>query len=207
MSGKNIWDGYGRWDNVAKLEKIDDVKAMITGARLWRPNFVSPAVQHVFEYAIEEAEGVVATAADFGCGLGRNGPMLRRFFPRVVGVDLPDMIERVKAASPVFVEKTYSHLYSSVSDLIASENVCALYDSVVFQHIVDAEYVAGLVAELVKKPSLRTIVSVHYNADNAGTRPVAVNLLLERGWRIWHAEEDTLSFEGVAHTVLALRRW
>jgi SAM-dependent methyltransferase len=205
MSDGNIWNGYGRWDEIAKLPNIDEVKKKITGyKRSWRPNFVPPAIAYIFEYAVDEALGsdshVVPTAVDFGCGLGRNAPILSRFFPRVVGVDLPEMAARIE--NEFFVQKAYSAIYSAVSDLTSSEDFCALYDSVVFQHLENRDYIHGLIAALSAGLSFRTIISVY----NANIPYPHLDILAEKGWTIWHTEIETLSFEGAPHSVTAFRR-
>lgn len=205
MLDKNIWCSYGRWDEIAKLPNINDVKNKITGGKLaWRPNFVSPAIEYIFRYAVDESLGsdsrAVPTAIDFGCGLGRNAPMLTRFFPRVVGVDLPEMTIRIK--DEFLVQKAYGTIYSAVSDLTLSEDCCTLYDSVVLQHIVDREYIYGLIAALSDRSSFRTIISIY----NANVRYPHLSILAEKGWTIWHTEVETLSFEGAPHSVTAFRR-
>lgn len=43
----------------------------------------------------------VGGVLDFGCGLGRNFPYLREIAGQVTGFDLPPMIERCRALSPV----------------------------------------------------------------------------------------------------------
>lgn len=207
MPEENIWDPFAQWDKVAKLDKIEDVKMKIAGPRVWRPNYVPPALEYVFGYVGEEmmATGtdVVPAVVDFGCGLGRNGQMLSRYFPRVVGVDLPQMIERVKTEFPSLLGNPYSQLYGSVTDLVASESICALYDSVVFQHIVDSDYISKIIDVLSTQNSFRTIVSVYYQA---GARAPFLDVLKKYGWRVWHSEVEVLSFEGAPHNITVFRR-
>src|ERR1700712_3486580 len=97
----NIWDPYGNWNEIAKTVAIKDLQERITGNRsVWRPNFCSLALQYIFEHAADEARyklDLEPTCLDFGCGLGRNGSLLRRYFSTVVGIDLPEMIERFRS--------------------------------------------------------------------------------------------------------------
>ena len=208
MSEANIWDTYGKWDEFAKLETIQEVRSKITGNKVWRPNFVSHALEYVFEYTVDEMLGAsnrtVPTAVDFGCGLGRNGPMLRRFFPRVVGIDLPEMVERVKSSCGLLMERTYDDIYSSISRLVEAEDFCTVYDSVVFQHIVDHEYLSEMVELLSSKSCFRTLVSIHFAE---GMEAMHLRVLKEKGWCVWHSEADLLSFEGIPHKVVVFRRW
>jgi trans-aconitate methyltransferase len=203
----SIWDQYGNWDAIARSQDIVDIKRYITGAKkAWRPNFCSPSLAYIFEYTVEESASVFKTpsALDFGCGLGRNGPLLRRYFPDVIGIDLPEMIDRFQAEYPGVSAQTYRRLYSSAEELVKQENISVLYDSVVFQHIVDNDYLVNLFNLLFSVESFRTFVSV----TNATSHHYPHLKILEAaGWRIWHAEVETLSFEGAPHTVTTYRRW
>ncbi len=213
---KHIWDQYGAWDDIANLQGFDGIKSFITGnLKAWRPNFVPPALRYVFDYAIDEAKnsGVATpTILDFGCGLGRNAPMLGHLFPRVIGLDIEEMMNRMKSELPGICN-IYSALYTSVDALVTAEDFCALYDSVVFQHLVDRQYLSELLDKLLSRPSFRTFVSLH-NLGSPGAlvppdiaTPLYLELLKERGWRLWHQEAETLSFEGAPHALRIFRRW
>lgn len=203
------WDSYGNWDDIAKIADAENLKRRITGnSNVWRPNFFSSALHYIFEYAVDEAKykfGIEPVAVDFGCGLGRNGPLLRRFFSTVVGVDLPEMIQRFKAESPLLAAQTYARLYDSLSDLADKEQFCTLYDSVVFQHLVDREHVFGLIDLISSQKSFRTFVSIHNSAIESLSLP-HLSVLIEMGWHVWHSEVENLSFENVPHNVVVLRR-
>lgn len=202
-----MWDNYGNWREFAKLENVKDIRSKIAGDRVWTPNYVSSATSYIFNYAIDETlqsnTQKVPTVVDFGCGLGRNGPMLKRYFPRLVGVDLPEMIARAKHVGGSTTEQTYDQLYSSIDDLIAGEEFCVLYDCVALQHIVDYDYLSDLIGRLSAKVCFRTVVSVHFED---GTTQIYQRVLQEKGWRVWHYELDVLSFEGTPHTVVTLRQ-
>jgi len=200
------WDKYGQWDKIAQLESLHEVKSAITGSRkAWRPNFVPPALEYVFDYAADEqrAAGTNPCVLDFGCGLARNAPMLRKFFPRVVGVDLPEMIERLKQARPDVIGNLYDQLYVSVPEATSRETFSVVYDSVVLQHIINRSVVSEIIDALAAVKSLRTFVSL----SNFGAVPTHFGILEERRWVIWHKEDERLSFEGAPHTVTIFRRW
>jgi hypothetical protein len=89
---ENLWDAYGKWNDIAGLGNVDDVKRLISGNRMWRSNYVSPPLQYIFNYIVEEAKEAGESAPvclDFGCGLGRNAPMLRHFFPGLLASIFP----------------------------------------------------------------------------------------------------------------------
>ena len=201
-----IWDIYGNWNEIANADTVDDVKRSITGnKRAWRPNFCSSALAYVFDYAADEhrtSYNSKPAALDFGCGLGRNGPLLSRFFPDVIGVDLPEMVRRFTTEYAVFAAHTYRNIYNSIDSLIQNQNFCLLYDSVVLQHIIDKEYLVDIMDRLCSVSSFRTLVSIH----NASTHPYHLEILKEKGWHVWHTEAETLSFEGASHLVVVLHR-
>lgn len=85
---------------------------------------------------------------------------------------------------------------------MANEQACLLYDSVVFQHLVDREYVSKLIDVLVSKNSFRTFASLY----NANVQPVHLALLKEKGWHVWHTETENLSFANAPHHMTVLRR-
>lgn len=71
-----------------------------------------------------------ARVLDFGCGLGRNFPLLTRLSPTVVGFDLPPMVDRCRQLPPVpGVELTddWRRLREESFDLV--------YAALVLQHI------------------------------------------------------------------------
>ena len=209
MLDRKIYDNYGDWDKIAELPNIDDVKEKIGGnrrGRVWGPNFIPPAIAYIFEDAANEMRhesSSVPAIVDFGCGLGRNGPALKRFFPRVVGIDLPEMVERVRKEFPSVVQNTYSQIYMSVPDLVASEQFCTLYDSVVFQHILNREFLSDLIDRLSENTVFRNFVTV-YNGN--GFRFPHLDILRDKGWHIWHSEVEHVSFRGAPHVVVAFRR-
>jgi SAM-dependent methyltransferase len=71
-----------------------------------------------------------AAVLDFGCGLGRNFPYLTSIAARVVGYDLPAMIERCRAASPVTVAALASDW-----DAVRNDRFDFVFASLVLQHV------------------------------------------------------------------------
>jgi SAM-dependent methyltransferase len=71
-----------------------------------------------------------AAVLDFGCGLGRNFPYLTSVAARVVGYDLPAMIDRCRVASPVRVAAL-----SSDWPAVRNERFDFIFASLVLQHV------------------------------------------------------------------------
>ena len=205
----SIWDPYGDWDEIARTPTIKSLQESITGNRgVWRPNFCSTALQYILEHAADEARyklDIEPVCLDFGCGLGRNGSLLRRFFSTVVGADLPEMIQRFKTEEKFLSRQNYARLYGSIEQAVSSETFCALYDSVVFQHITDRQYVEHILSLICSASFLQTFVSVHNAAIPTHTLP-HISVLIEGGWYIWHSETENLSFMNAPHKVVVLRR-
>ena len=81
------------WAELAATATEDDLRERIlTGFKAGKP--FTPYVPTI---ALPAPLGDVL---DFGCGLGRNFPYLRSVASRVVGYDLPPMIERCRAGAP-----------------------------------------------------------------------------------------------------------
>jgi SAM-dependent methyltransferase len=72
----------------------------------------------------------LGTVLDFGCGLGRNFPYLTRVARLVVGFDLPPMIERCRAVSPI-----QPAVLSAEWDAIRTQRFDLIFASLVLQHI------------------------------------------------------------------------
>src|SRR3990170_538113 len=81
------------WADLAAAASDDDLRERIlTGFKEGKP--FTPYVPTI---ALPAPLGSVL---DFGCGLGRNFPYLRSVASRVVGYDLPAMIERCRELAP-----------------------------------------------------------------------------------------------------------
>ena len=105
--------------------------------------------------------------------------------------DRPEMINRLNSLDHALEEIPYRQTYTSFSDLVQEEKLGILYDSVVFQHIIDKNYLLDIFNLLNSMESFRTFVSIY----NASVRPVHIEMLLEKNWRVWHTETETLSFD------------
>lgn len=204
---RNIWDPYANWTDVANLNSADEVRDKITGHKgKWLPNAASAVLRSMLNDIVsaqmQNGEAAV-TALDFGCGLGRNLPLLRELFPRVVGFDLPEMIQRLRAEGVSGQAGHYDATYDDLDELLARERVQVLYDSVVLQHIVDVPYAAGVAGRLHAASSLQAVVSL----SNLPTGVVARDFLIgEHRWQVALSELDTESFFGAPHRLMVLRR-
>jgi SAM-dependent methyltransferase len=205
---RNVWDPYADWGDVAKSESAAEVKAKITGrGEIWQPNVVSDALLAVIRDIVSSAakdESGPVTVVDFGCGLGRNLPLLRRLFPRVVALDIPDMISRLRGEQAGADARVhYDEIYDDIDALLSAEQVHIVYDSVVFQHIVDRVYVTGLVDRLMTSPSFSAVVSLSFIEYSVAALDVLVG---EYRWKSVYSEIDNASFVGSPHQVKVVRR-
>lgn len=199
MTGQ-IWDHYGRWDEIAEKHDVGTIKRMITGDGVgWKRNYVSPALAYVFNSVRDVIPD--ATVLDFGCGLGRNGGLLKSYFQRVVGYDIPEMVASLKTQG----ETPYSAVYDDIGTLTGAEKISLVYDSVVFQHIVDIVYIKNIVDRLVNTNSVRNFVTIK-NAGIPDNQCHLITILSDMGWSILHKEQETLSFDGHAHDVVILKK-
>lgn len=201
-----IWDGYGEWDEIASSNDVSHIKSKITGDGIsWKPNFCSLQLTYVFNSLVEHsdlADDATPTVLDFGCGLGRNGQMLQKHFPRVVGLDIPQMVEHL-ASLPA--AKRYDAVYQDLNAVGANEDVHLIYDSVVFQHFADADYCRNAIESLAAMPSLDIFVSIRHALIPRENCHV-LKILCSMGWKLIHSEIDTLSFDGEAHELVVLKR-
>lgn len=209
--GNGIWDPYADWDEVGGHPDRAVIRARITGMgeRFWRPNRAGPE----FLAAMRELRVDIArrlrhrgTVLDFGCGLGRNLPFLKNSFARVVGIDLPSMIESLRQGPEA---AGYDALYDDRARLVAEEAVDVCYDSVVWQHIVDPAYCEAILADLLRIGRLRHVITISNiyigSAEGQGGWALTARLLHARGWREVHSSTDARSF-GVPHVVRILQR-
>jgi SAM-dependent methyltransferase len=110
------------WLAIARAEDPDDVREhILTGFKSGKPfTPYQPTIR------LPPCEAVV----DFGCGLGRNFPYLKRVAARVSGFDLPPMIARCRtlAADPAV------QLYDDWG-VLRSRRFDLIFVSLVLQHI------------------------------------------------------------------------
>lgn len=129
------WDSYGDWNAIADAEDPGEIRAKILGNRqAWHPNYCPLAVTYALQYAREEFvrdHGGTPAALDFGCGFGRNAPLLQTVFPEIIGLDIPAMVARFQIEYPTIAKERYQHVYDSLQSVADNEKPCVLYDSVV----------------------------------------------------------------------------
>jgi len=109
------------------LDKNNAADAILTG---YKGEFKD---MPVYSEVLDLATGG-SYALDFGCGVGRNTLTLSKSYVKVIGYDLPNMIELVPDENKAF-NITYSSEWAEVKE-ISFDTVLA---SLVFQHIHDDE--------------------------------------------------------------------
>jgi len=195
----HIWDGYGNWLEIATESDEALVKRKITGTDSWRANHLTPHLQFVLRAtcALSKAAGKAPKVLDFGCGLGRNSALLRRFFPGVIALDLPPMIERLEKSCADLYDGAYSDLAAALS----GESITTIFDSVVFQHLVDADYCKWLANFVTSCTSVDAIVSIAID----GNDPFPLVMLRDRGWVDAHLSTESETY-GTPHNLRLLLR-
>jgi hypothetical protein len=94
----------------------------------------------------------------------------------------------------------YDAVYDNLEEVILTESVNVIYDSVVLQHIVSAPYVTGLVNQFVRMPTLNAVVSLSIHTSP----PSALRLLIDKhGWKRVLLDADTQTFSG-GHDLVVL---
>jgi len=113
----------GEWTDLAASASDEDLRERIlTGFKDGKP-----FTPYVPTLPLPVPAGAVL---DFGCGLGRNFPYLRSVASRVVGYDLPAMIERCRTVVP-----PPDALLSSDWDALRRERFDVVFASLVLQHV------------------------------------------------------------------------
>jgi len=110
------------WAELAESASDDDLRERIlTGFKDGKP--FTPYVPTVVLPAR------IGSVLDFGCGLGRNFPYLTSIADRVVGYDLPAMIDRCRPLAPSAVELT------SDWHAVRGSTFGLVFASLVLQHV------------------------------------------------------------------------
>ena len=116
------------WQSITKGNAGD---AILTGYKGYLKDM--PVYDEVISLT-KSSEGHSQYALDFGCGVGRNTTTLAKDYKKVVGFDLPNMIELVPDEN-----KSNSILYTSDWSTVKSFRFDLVLASLVFQHIDDQE--------------------------------------------------------------------
>ena len=134
MTSREARGASSEWAELAATASETELKdRILTGFKDGKP-FTS----YVPTLALPPVQSVL----DFGCGLGRNFPFLASIAPRVVGYDLPEMVERCREASPVAVS-----LLTGDWGAVSTMRFDLVFASLVLQHIPRVEierYAAGI---------------------------------------------------------------
>ncbi len=111
------------WGSVARSADPDDLREhILSGYKSGKP--FTPYVPTV------ELPSPIDAVLDFGCGVGRNFPYLKTIARRIVGFDLPSMIERCRALATHGADRLvddWSRIRSGRFDLIVA--------TLVLQHV------------------------------------------------------------------------
>ena len=110
------------WLQAADADDDELRERILTGYKAGKP--FTPYVPTI------EVPGPMASALDFGCGLGRNFPYLRSVAARVDGFDLAPMIQRCRETLP----ETPVNLTADWED-IRHRRYDLVFASLVLQHI------------------------------------------------------------------------
>ena len=115
--------GKHDWMTVAAEAETDEVRERIlTGYREGKP--FTPYVPTL--HLPEQLDAVL----DFGCGLGRNFPFLKRAARTVAGFDLPPMVQRCRSSSGEAID-----LLTSDWDQLKRFRFDLIVASLVLQHV------------------------------------------------------------------------
>lgn len=132
LQPKDAYDAYANWHLVSTKKDVNAIKQLITGSKtVWRATEVDTVVYAHWREAHAKLN-LVPLVIDFGCGMGRNGPMLQRYFDRVIGYDLPDMIAKQRHLQSVGT--VYHELVDDLSQALLTFPT-AVYECVVWQHL------------------------------------------------------------------------
>lgn len=135
------------WNSLTK-ENVQE--QILTGADEF--GFVSMDLPNTFPQSTN-------TLLDFGCGVGRNASVIRRFFKlaHLVGYDLPNMIQLMSLETKLQYDKLTSEF-----EFIEAIKPRIIFASLCFQHI-PTVLLTQYIERLSKWPNLLYIVTRRYN--------------------------------------------
>jgi len=181
------YDSYTNWHELGK-ETIPQIQKLITGNKeIWEPTAITPSFTG-------------DSALDFGCGLGRNAPVLFKEFTRVIGYDLPVMIKKLKT-----LPKIYDLVSHDLPAVLSRENITHIHECVVWQHLTwSSNIIQNVIDLLTKTPSITTVYSVWNSAVNH--QKDFKEYFLNSGWKLVETDQLTtsqlssLAGPNIAHT-------
>ena len=137
FSAKRVYDSYHNWRE--PISDLETTKRLITGNcnKDFLPDILSEHLQKVF------VEMKFSRILDFGGGLGRNLPLLKKYSQKVDYLDLAvykGFVDSCAYDNKVYIEDVKEfHSKSSI------KNYDLIYASVVLQHFVDRDLVESAV--------------------------------------------------------------
>lgn len=115
--------GRNDWIEAARTAGADDLREhILSGYKGGKP-----FTPYVPTLALPNEIGSVL---DFGCGLGRNFPLLKDIAGQVEGYDLPPMIERCRSLAPVAIDRLSDDWHE-----VKARRFALVFASLVLQHI------------------------------------------------------------------------
>ena len=137
----NVFDGYHDWTST--ITDIEKMKVIITG-RHWNKSFNPDNLTSEIDQIIKNLN--LTSILDYGAGLGRNLPLLRKYAPIVDYLDF-------ETYKPHTSELNYDNkFYIQMEPLPLSKKYDLIYASVVVQHIVDKNFLRKIM-EFMQKNS------------------------------------------------------
>lgn len=194
---KSRWCSYADWSQVASLTKVSQIKKKITGIKKWKPNQV-PRYVHTL---LRQATCII----DFGCGLGRNLPLL--LSPecnKVIGVDIPKMVRKLQEMDkPTFNQ--YSYVTSNLgAAFVIQPKATVFFESVVFQHLRNKVEIKRI-TQLLCNSSVTTVLMLWNAAASIRHLMKQVIKLLKSDFPVVHKFLDSESFP-IDHILVCMQK-
>jgi hypothetical protein len=200
---RHFWDPYANWQYASAVSTEDGIPL---SDRSQSPNIASPYLVSILSsicLSQTSVETPFVTVADFSCDGGRNLPLLRSIFHRVVGFDRPEAARRLRDEKSIDPDVRYDAIYDQLNVLLNKERVSFIYDSVKFQEIVDSTKVNELANVLASSSTLMAIVSM---SNLRAPIPVLDKMVKSYKWKLIFSETDWGSFSGYPHEIQVFRR-
>jgi SAM-dependent methyltransferase len=139
----NVFDGYHDW--TSPITDIEKMKVIITD-RYWNKSFNHDNLTSEIDQIIKNLN--LTSILDYGAGLGRNLPLLRKYAPIVDYLDL-------ETYKPHTLELNYDNkFYIQMEPLPLSKKYDLIYASVVIQHVVNKDLLRKIIEFMQKKQQI-----------------------------------------------------